>query len=155
ADGVNCTIQDTEFWHMTSLDINTAVHADALQMDGGSAVTIVRNWFHDFEQACSAFDGTASNVITDNVIDSRPSPDPAWWLVMGGDNPASTMDHNTMIGGPIACGSKRSNPLSISIITNNIGAVNLTGIAGGANGKPTANHHNMSARARSPNINGS
>lgn len=153
--GTNVTVQDSEFWKMTSLTQPT-VHEDAMQWNGATSTTVTRCWFHDFEQACSAFDGTASNTITDNVVDSSGmvGHTPQWWIVMGADNPASTVKYNTVIGGNIACGSKPANATSISIIQNNIGSVDLTGIAGGANGVPTTNSFNMASGAGSPNING-
>jgi hypothetical protein len=145
SQGRDITIQDSEFYKVYS-GTQPTVHTDAMQWNGASNCTIIRNWFHDFEQACCAFDGTSGNTITDNVIDSRnhTGGTPAWWLCMGGDNPASSVLHNTVIGGPISCGSKPNNPLSISIIKDNIGNVDVTGIAGGANGRPTANDHNIS-----------
>lgn len=153
--GTNVTVQDSEFWKMTSL-IQPTVHEDAMQWNGSTGTSVIRNWFHDFEQACSAFDGTASNTILDNVVDSSGmvGHTPLWWIVMGGDNPASTVKYNTVIGGEIACGSKPAGPTSISIIQNNIGTVDLTGIAGGPNGVPTTNSFNMFSGAGSPNING-
>ena len=158
--GTGHTVQDCEF-----RDVNPhggGNHTDCIQQNGATGGTFVRNFFVGFEQGIGIFDGTASNVITDNVLDNRPEP-AVHWITMGADNPASTVNHNTVWGDnssgqypSIVVGSKPAMALSISSVKNNIimGTFSTAGIAGGSDGVPTDNDHNMFSGATAPNIDG-
>ncbi|WP_454626946.1 hypothetical protein [Bradyrhizobium cenepequi] len=154
------TVQDCEFNKLHPH--GTAEHSDCIQFQGSAnGCTIVRNLFIDFEQALSGFDGMRSCTITDNVCNNLTTP-AVHWITCGGDNPASTVNHNTVVGSKVGaggtpaiiCGSKPGSSTSITNITNNIGRVSLEAIAGGAAGVPTTNTKNMWSGASSPNING-
>jgi hypothetical protein len=95
-------------------------HTDVIQMGNGPDV-IRGNFVHDgCIQGIDAFDGTASNVIEENVIVGCSVHS----LVLAGDTPGSTVDHNTVLGNPnsalLECGSKPGEGPSVTEILNNI-----------------------------------
>jgi hypothetical protein len=167
ADGVkigasHTVVQDSEFANITPSD--PSQHTDAIQLccgydaasdTGSGSVTIVRNYFHGSEQAASAFDGTGRNVIEDNVVQGDNE---AHWITLGGDRPASSVRHNTVVGANnrIGCSSKPGTGPSLTAIRDNI-TRSIELFSGGTQVacQPSANDHNMLPSGGGANLAGS
>jgi hypothetical protein len=129
-------------------------HTDVIQIGGPGGEIIEGNFIHNgCIQGIDAFDGTANNTITDNVIVGCTVHS----LVMAGDTPGSTVAHNTIVGSPggslIECGSKPGEGPSVTRIVNNISQGGIA--SSGVPCKPSQDSHNMFfSGAASPNLNG-
>lgn len=144
-DGGPGTIVGNEFSNVSSQRTpQDPRHTDVIQI-GGSANggdVIEGSFVHNgCGQGIDAFDGTSSNVIKDNVIVGCAVHS----LVLAGDTPASTVDHNTVVGAPdsslLECGSKPEEGPSVTEIQDNIlqDGVGSSGVPC----QPSQNSHNM------------
>jgi hypothetical protein len=152
ADGVKlgaaAIIEDCIFDAVTPDDPDK--HTDAIQLFDGDGATIRRSFFTGCEQSIGGFDGTQECLIEDNVVVDGD----AHWITLMGDDPASIVRHNTVIGGDIYLSSKSGAPSSKTYVLDNIAdGVALTGTV--VNGTPSANTHNMfPSGASGSNFNG-
>jgi hypothetical protein len=134
---------------------HSELHTDAIQILGGTHDVLVANFIHgNCEQGIGAFDGTAANTITDNVVVGCT----AHSMVLGGDKTGSLVAHNTIVGSDTAtldCTSKAGEGPSTTSLADNYatGGEELSNQNGPCT--PTQNTHNMFPNgASSPNING-
>ena len=142
ADGIdawNSTIIGNDFIDVTGSNPNDPRHTDAIQF--GTPGNVMKGNFVDAPctQGIAAYDGTTGNVIEDNVIAGCSIHS----LVTAGDNPASLIAHNTVIGaGGLECGSKTGSPPSTTQIRDNILQQGINW--GGVQCTPSVDSHNMS-----------
>jgi hypothetical protein len=149
--GGRITVLDCEFDFIT-IEGDEALHTDCVQFFVGSDCTLKRNYFHSFNQALGGFDGTSGHTIEDNVC-AASGYDAQHWISMYGDNPASTVNHNTC-DGPIQISAKSGSPASLTSLTNNISTAIDLFSSGGPSPTPSANTNNLYPGAGSPNISG-
>lgn len=120
-----------------------ANHTDIIQGFSGNGIHLKGNWFYDFEQASSAFDGTGNNVFEHNAY---VGVNTAHWITLMGDRPGSTVKFNTITDGVINCDSKSGLLASLTSIYNNFASdgVALNAGSAGPDCTPTRNDHNWS-----------
>lgn len=94
-------------------------HTDVVQWSSSADnhMAVKGNFVNGCTQGLAAYDGTNNNTIEDNVVTNCDTPN---IFVLATDNPASLASHNTILGGPMACGSKQASPVSVSNVQNNI-----------------------------------
>ena len=68
-------------------------HTDAIQLYGATDTVIRGNWLHNNTDGIVAYDGTARNLIENNVVETRTRP---WAIELYSDD-GSTIRHNTLI----------------------------------------------------------
>jgi hypothetical protein len=152
-DASGIVLQDCEFDTIHPHG-NNELHTDCIQWYGGSNCTIRRSFFHNFDQGISAFDGTSSNTVVDNVTMGYPDRSAGHWICLGADNPGSLVQHNTIVDGMVECSSKAGGAVSVTYIRDNIMTRPASLGGSGPSGQPSAHDHNMFPGAASPNIRG-
>jgi hypothetical protein len=154
--GISMSILKNEFSNVqpNAAGGNESIHTDSVQLYGATNTTIIGNFIHNgCEQGIGAFDGTSGNTVEDNVVVGCT----AHSLVMGGDNPGSLVEHNTILGGSVAtidCTSKSGEGPSNTTIINNIASGGLELSGGDVSCKPAQSADNLVPGGKAPNLAG-
>jgi hypothetical protein len=156
ADGLKVgpavTALNNKFLRVTPADPEQ--HTDAIQFNFGRGSVVRGNWVDECEQAIAGFDGTGSAIVEHNLVTNCN----LHLISMYGDDPASTVEFNTIAGpdpNAISCPSRSGDPPSLTIIRNNI-ADEIALVSDVVTCTPTQNTNNLLVTGgTSPNISGS
>jgi hypothetical protein len=122
----------------------SAAHTDPIQLYGSSHTLITGNWLHDNATGIMAPDGSDTETITNNVIQTTGYP---WPIVMGAAD-SNVVTHNTLPGSQGTIEVDKSNGGAAStgnVIKDNI----VTNVANATGGKPQGStvDYNLSSGA--------
>lgn len=155
--GAGFTAENNTFRNIKEKSQADCQHTDSIQLYGATNTIIRGNYIYNSADGIVAYDGTAGNLIENNVIDLVTG---RWGIELYADN-GSTIRHNTLVYNTgceyAACGwvvldHKTANPAGVNtVIENNI----LTGISMNNGSSASVNRNNMlRSGATGTNFNG-